>query len=223
MNVGTLTIGQSPRIDIIPEIQSVLGPNIGIVEKGALDGLTIEDVKRFYPRKDDYILVTRMRDGTEVKVAERYILERLMRCIADFQVEPVELILLLCTGEFPEIESKKILIRPDRILLQMVEGLLDKGKLGVLIPDPEQIPALKKRWERTNLELFVEAVSPYAGTEEELNARANRIKSFNVDLVVLDCLGFGVRTKTLFREMIGKPILLPRTVIATLAKEMLGA
>jgi protein AroM len=47
MKVGTLTIGQSPRIDIIPEIRDVLGPSVEIVEKGALDGLNLEQVKKF--------------------------------------------------------------------------------------------------------------------------------------------------------------------------------
>lgn len=35
MKVGILTIGQSPRVDVIPEIRDVLGPDVEIVEKGA--------------------------------------------------------------------------------------------------------------------------------------------------------------------------------------------
>jgi protein AroM len=223
MKVGTLTIGQTPRVDIIPEIQKVMGSTIEIVEKGALDGLDLEEVKRFYPCQDDFILVTRMKDGTEVKVAERYILERMKQCIADFQKEPVELILLLCTGEFPEIQSSKILLRLDRIMLQIVRGILERGKLGAIVPSPDQIPALRKRWEKIGLEVHVEAVSPYAGTDEQLKATANRIKALDVDLVILDCLGFGVRTKVLFKEITGKPVLLPRTLIAALAREMVEA
>ena len=46
MKVGALTIGQSPRVDIIPEIQSVSGPSIEIVEKGVLDRLKLEAVKK---------------------------------------------------------------------------------------------------------------------------------------------------------------------------------
>ena len=79
MKVGTLTIGQSPRTDVIPGIRDVLGPNIEIVEKGALDGLDLEDVKKFYPGPNDYILVTRMRDGTEVKIAEKHVIDRMKR------------------------------------------------------------------------------------------------------------------------------------------------
>lgn len=38
--IGAITIGQSPRIDVIPEMQEILGENVIILEAGALDGLT---------------------------------------------------------------------------------------------------------------------------------------------------------------------------------------
>lgn len=223
MKVGTLTIGQSPRVDIIPEIREVLGPEVEIVEKGALDGLDLEDVKEFYPEPTDYILVTRMRDGSEVKVAERHIIERMKRCISDFEEEAtVDLIILLCTGEFPDIESQKIVLRPDRVMFRTVQGIIDRGKMGVVVPSPDQILQLSKRWEKLNLQIFVEAVSPYAGTDEELKGVAGRIKALDVDLVVLDCLGFGKKTKAIFREVTRKPVLLPRTIVGRIAREMLG-
>lgn len=223
MKVGTLTIGQSPRSDVIPEIRDVLGPKVEILEKGALDGLDLEEVREFYPRPNDYILVTRMRDGTEVKIAEAHVIERMKRCVSDFQAEPVEIIILLCTGEFPEIESRKILVRPDRIMLHMVRSLLDTGRLGVIVPSPDQIPALKRRWEKSNLEVVAEAVSPYTGTHEELKEKAQKIKASDVDLVILDCIGFGRETRALFREITKKPVLLPVTMVGRIAREMVGA
>ena len=74
--IGMITIGQSPRIDIIPEMREVLGTEVEILEAGALDGLTLEEVKKFYPKGRDYILCTRMSDGTEVVVAKRFIVPR---------------------------------------------------------------------------------------------------------------------------------------------------
>ena len=223
VKVGTLTIGQSPRSDVIPVLRDVLGPRVEILEKGVLDGLDLEEVKAFYPRPNDYILVTRMRDGTEVKIAEAQVIEGMKRCVSDFQAEPVEIIILLCTGEFPEIESRKILVRPDRIMLHMVQSLLDAGRLGVIVPSPDQIPALKRRWEKSNLEVVAEAVSPYTGTHEELKEKAQKIKASDVDLVILDCIGFGRETRTLFREITQKPVLLPVTMIGRIAREMVGA
>ena len=65
--IGMLTIGQSPRTDILPGLMEILGKDIEIVEAGALDGKTMEDVKKIPLRVEDYILVSRMRDGTEIR------------------------------------------------------------------------------------------------------------------------------------------------------------
>jgi 3-methyladenine DNA glycosylase AlkD len=43
--IGMITIGQSPRVDIVPEMQEILGTDVEILEAGALDGLTLEEVK----------------------------------------------------------------------------------------------------------------------------------------------------------------------------------
>ncbi len=36
--IGTVTIGQSPRVDLIPELRAILGEEVQIIEAGALDG-----------------------------------------------------------------------------------------------------------------------------------------------------------------------------------------
>ena len=45
--IGAITIGQSPRIDVIPEMQEILGENVIILEAGALDGLTKKDIEKW--------------------------------------------------------------------------------------------------------------------------------------------------------------------------------
>lgn len=64
MKIGAVTIGQSPRDDIIPEIRDILGPGVEIIETGVLNGLSLEEIKDFYPEPTDFTLVTRMKDGT---------------------------------------------------------------------------------------------------------------------------------------------------------------
>jgi len=61
--LGAVTIGQAPRVDIVPELQVFLGADVEIVEAGALDGLSSEAVARLSPEPADQVLVTRMRDG----------------------------------------------------------------------------------------------------------------------------------------------------------------
>jgi protein AroM len=221
MKIGAVTIGQSPRDDIIPEIRDIIGPGVEIIEAGALDGLGLEEVKDFYPGPTDFTLVTRMTDGTEVKVAEKYIMPRLNNCISVLEDQGAEILMLLCTGEFPGIESKRILLRPDRLLRNIVNGILEKGRLGVIVPSPDQILTEEKKWGRCNLYVVSEAVSPYTGTEKEIIETANKVKSSHVDLIVLNCIGFNRETKAIFREVTQKPVLLPRTILGKITGEIL--
>ncbi len=220
MKLGVVTIGQSPRDDITPEIREVLGSEVEIVEKGALDGLSLKDVNDFYPGPTDHILVTRMKDGTEVKIAEKHIITRMNNRISELEGKGVEISILLCTGEFPEIESKKILLQPDRILQGMVRAVLEKGKLCVIVPSPDQIQAMEKKYDDTNFDVVSGAVFPYTGTEKELIETANKIMNLKVDLIILDCIGFNRRTKSIFRDITKKPVLLPRTVIGRIVREI---
>ena len=48
--LGLITIGQSPRIDVVPEIRQIIGHGIEVMEGGALDGLTLDEVRKLYPR-----------------------------------------------------------------------------------------------------------------------------------------------------------------------------
>lgn len=215
-----MTIGQSPRDDIIPEIREVLGSEVEIIEKGALDDLTMNDVKNFHPKTEDHTFVTRMKDGTEVKIAKKHIIPKIRDCIRKLEEKGAGILILLCTGEFPEIESQRILLRPDRIMQNVVRGILEKGRLGVIIPYPEQIPFAEKKWEPIVTEVVSESLSPYTGTDEDIIEKAHRMKNMNVDLIVLDCIGFNRKIKSVFREITKKPVLLPRTIIGKIAREM---
>ena len=220
MKIGAVTIGQSPRDDIIPEIREVLGPEVEIVERGALDGLSLKEVNDFCSRPPDPILITRMKDGTEVKVAKKHIVTRLTNCILELEGKGVEISILLCTEDFPEIESKKMLLRPDRLLQRMVKAILTKGKLGVIIPSLDQIQATQKKWDGTGFSVVVGAISPYTGTEEEIIEIANKFKNHKVDLIILDCIGFNRMTQAIFRDVTKKPVLLPRTMLGRIAREI---
>ena len=41
--IGAITVGQSPRVDLIPEIQPILGDSVEIIQAGTLDGLSKEE------------------------------------------------------------------------------------------------------------------------------------------------------------------------------------
>jgi protein AroM len=203
-------------------MRKMLGPEVKLVEKGALDGLTKKEIKTLAPAAGDYILVTRLRDGASVSVSRRHILLRVQKCIEELEQMNVDLTLLLCTGDFPEIKTKKLLIKPDKLVSNIVWGVLKRGKLGVVVPEKEQIPLLRRKWRKKGISLVIAAANPY-GEIKACEEAAAFLAEENVDLIILDCIGFTPKIKELFRCLTGKPVILPQTILGRVLKELVSA
>ncbi len=218
--VGMVTIGQSPRNDVIPEIQVLLGPGIDIVQCGALDGLSREEVKELAPASGDLVLVTRMRNGEEVTVGESKILSRVQQCV-DNLAKQCDVLAMLCTGQFPQLASDKMIVMPDALLDGVVNGIHGVRTIGVLIPSTKQRVQALKRWKRPGRAAVVESASPYS-EQDEVTPAAQKLATSKPDLIVLDCMGYTFRTREVVRKVIGKPVILPRSVLARSITELIG-
>jgi len=216
--IGAITVGQTPRTDLIPEIQPILGPSVEIIQAGALDGLSKEEIAALTPAPGDNVLVSRLKDGTSATFGESHILPRLQACIQDLEDQGVSLILFLCTGEFPaDFKSKVPLIFPNRLLLGVLPSLNSRF-LTVLTPDEAQLTQIKRKWGPCAEAVYAIAVSPYAGPEAVL-AAAKHIPPES-DLILLDCIGYTVEMKEKIQSLTGKPVLLPRTLAAHIVCEL---
>ncbi|MCL4367767.1 MAG: AroM family protein [Actinobacteria bacterium] len=206
---------------MIPEIQAILGDEVEIIEAGALDDLTREQIAEIAPKSGDYVLVTRLRDGTSVQVAEHHILPLMQGHIDRVIEKGVEVVALVCTGEFPAFKTARLLLEPQKILYHFVAGVARGRRVGVIIPVPAQIEEAIKRWKTVGgSALEVVAASPYQGISE-LEEASTRLKGWEADLVVLDCMGFTTAMKARAAELTGVPVVLPRTVLARTMSELL--
>ena len=79
MKIGAITIGQAPRTDVTADIMDIFEGQVELKQAGGLDGLTKEEIAKFTPEEGDYVLVSRLTDGSSVTFAERYILPRLQQ------------------------------------------------------------------------------------------------------------------------------------------------
>ncbi len=220
--IGAITIGQSPRVDVVPEITGLMG-RVEIVECGALDGLTNAQIAAMAPKEQDYVLVTRLRDGSSVKISETYILARMQaqidRLVAE---EGAEGILLLCSGEFPAFTCTKPLLYPQTLLQRFVTTVAQGKKLGVMTPDQDQVAQVRRRWNSNGIGAVVAAAgSPY-GPQEKIWEAAETLKSQGAEMIVLDCIGFNQFMKEEIKRITGVPVILPRTVAARAVAELFG-
>jgi protein AroM len=218
--IGMLTIGQSPRDDILPGLKEILGREVEIVEVGALDGKTMEDVNKIPLKVEDYILVSRMKDGKEIKITKKYILPLMQEKLDLLESQDIRLTVIMCTGRFPKFQSKGLVVTPMEILKGVLEGCLKEGRLGVVYPTAEQIPMGEKEWCRPGVKVYADTVSPYEPIDVE--DLCDRLAKQNLDLILLNCFGFPTELRRTIVAKTGKPVIQANTMVAHVLVELLS-
>lgn len=219
--IGIVGVGQSPRTDIMPGMKEILGESIDVVEKGALDGLSRETIQSLYPKEGMTYLCTRLSNGTQVVITEEEIIPRVQSKIEELNGEKVDLIILLCTGHFPRFESKCLLLEAQKVVDRCVEALVGtQNRMGLFVPLPEQKEIAKKNLSYITHHIEVRSASPYSPLEETIRA-AETLRSEDIDLIVMHCMGYTRTHRRVVKEIIGKPVLLANSIVARTAAELI--
>ena len=93
ISLVTLTIGQSPRSDILPLLLEHL-PADQVAHAGLLDGLTLTDVEQQYaPAPGETVLVSRMISGEQVRLSGPKVEQGLQRKINALEEQGYDTIL----------------------------------------------------------------------------------------------------------------------------------
>ena len=221
VKIGAITVGQAPRTDVTADILPLLG-DCQLLERGGLDGLSRQEIAAFAPEPGDYVLVSRLADGSSVTFAEKHIMHRMQQAIDDLEAQGCRLIAFFCTGDFPDIfHSKAPLAFPNRILQGVAPTLTASGKIGVVTPSPLQLEQSKRKWEKYVSQATAIAASPYEGLEG-IRQAARQMAQVDCDLILLDCIGYTIEMKQIFARVTGKNVLLSRTLLARVIAELAG-
>ena len=217
--VGAVTIGQSPRDDIVAELLDALGGDARLVQRGVLDDVDRADLDAMHPGPGGEVLVSRMRDGTEVRLERQWLVPRLLQCVKSIEAE-VDVIVVLCTDPFPGLIAPKPLFLPGRLLREFVVAV-GAQRIGVLTPSQQQIEAQRSRWSDVAPEVVVQAASPY--TE---GARLENVglafADERVQLVVMDCIGYTRAMGDVVSTAAGCPALVAVSTLAHTLRDWLG-
>ena len=214
MKIGAVTIGQSPRVDVTKDLWDFLTILWSWCRPEGLDGLTREEIETFAPGPEDYVLVSRLKRNY-VTFAERHILPRLQNAITKMEEEGCALVMMFCTGSFPEsLSAKNIpLIYPCELLNRLVPLMTKKSSIICMTPSPLQTAQCEEKWKKYVDQVKAVAASPY-GEWDALEEAAEQVKNMDGDLIVLDCIGYTQEMKRMFAEKTGKKVVLPRTLLA---------
>lgn len=217
--IGIITIGTSPRPDIISEVHNYITEDVEITQVGALDDLSKKDLE-FTEIKKQEELVTRLQDGSEIHVPKSFILPKMQQKVDKLNESSVDLITLLCSGSFPKLESDLPLVYPYRLIYGTLESIDVKRNIGMIVPSASQIDLMKKEFEDHGFSTVCTSASPYSDEDNQLKTAARDLCRKETDLILLNCFGYSLEMKRLVSKVSGVPVILVRSLLGRTLGEL---
>lgn len=197
-----MTIGETPRDDVIPELLSIIGrTDLTYREIGLIENV---DPKIYKPLNDEDILVSRKRDGSVAFISHRWVVQKLS------QIECEGICVLLCTGEF---EDERFIL-PYKVVDAFFSAMPRVERATVVVPEREQCAGALNRWKNIAKRTNCVAFSPYGDSKLEVDLSQEQ-------LVYLDCIGFTLKHEELFKEKTEGIVLSARRILANYLRNFL--
>src|SRR5215469_9265360 len=221
--LGTLTIGQAPRRDVVPIIEKHVPAGTRLVHRGALDGMTRADVvAQFAPDGGEAALITSLPEGGSVLLSRRLMRDQVQSVAHRLEDDGCDVILVLCTGTFEGLECRRAwLVEPDHIIPGTVAGLVEGRQLGILVPIAGQITSEAAKWQPLVRPPLFSFASPYGDDGEGAVRRAGEeLGAQGAEGILLDCIGFTERHRAMVTPL-GLPVILSNAIVAKAVGELL--
>jgi protein AroM len=212
-----VSVGQTPRADLIDEMLANLDMPIEAIELGALDGLSPSQIDDLRVRPGETSIVTRLADNSEIVVSKPRIGERMAKLVAGFKPHEFDLVVILSTGLFREFESTCPTVNAQRALESAVISLAAQGTtVGLIQPLEQQIE-----------ELDIPALRPYritashaADGDRQSLARA-LFDLAECEMIVLNSVSYSEADREMAAKVTGKPVVLARRIISSAIRLLL--
>lgn len=216
--VGLVTIGQSPRDDVVASMFARFPP-ASLLQAGALDLLDEAEIARLAPGPGEDPLVTRLRNGREVVVGEHRVQRQLQGALDRLTEADARIAVVLCTGSFPDLRSRIPVVFPDRVLRGVVDAIAPSGTLGVLMPHAGQRLLMEHKWSAPGREIVCAVASPYTAADV-LAGRAHDLVAAGASLIVMDCMGYDGDMKREVTRAAGVPTILANRLVGRIVEEL---
>jgi protein AroM len=217
LRLAFVTIGQSPRDDIVPEMLADIGGDVEAHQFGALDGLPENEIRALVPGPGETSFATRLRDGREVTISKERVEIRLEELLKRVDQQGFDAVVLLCTGTHVKPLGRTLMIESQRVVDSMVESLAASSqRLGVILPLERQVEEFPKRHVFSRKAKLI-AASPYAGDNIAEKAAALA----ECDLVIMHCMGYSEAMRAAARQAISAPVLLSRRIVSGAVRQII--
>jgi protein AroM len=209
--VAFVTIGQSPRSDVMPDLLAATRTPFETLERGALDGLDDRAIADLAPRPGEERLVSRLRDGREVLLGKPAIDRRLHAILDELDAGGFDLLVLLCTGQFTRFSLRTPFIEPQHTVDHFVQGLAyGAERIGILLPNAAQIDEFHGI---PGIAIKAASASPYQGDPEAALREAGAALA-DTGMIVMHCIGYSEAMRQVVRQVSRRPVLVSRRLVA---------
>jgi len=213
--IGAILIGQSPRPDLIKPLQAV-NRNLQFIESGALDFVTAADIPS--QPQGDYLLTTRLRDGTLVEVDEAFLLPLLQQAITNAERQGAQMCLLMCAGPFDALIGQKPLYKPTAMAHNIL-SMRGVSRIAVLSPNLQQVDPIRTKWRARGYEpvMLVDPGLPDAQLAEWIR---QQLHFTPVEYLLLDYVGHPLSKVQAIEHHVGVPVLDFSKLLCDMLKHM---
>jgi len=218
--IVAITVGHSPRNDIVPELENICNGRYEFLQSGGLDGISEQEILDMQNNIDGEYLITKINTEKMVKIPRNMAVNRIKNCFNKGFEQGAEAGIILCTFEsFDELISKKIIIRPKELMLNYIKSIATDKNVGIVFPSAELIGIAVENWSKVSSNVTVKA---YSADEpvEKLLSNVNELILGGAEFIVLDCIGYTVEMKEKIKSICTVPIILPRTLIISALDEL---
>ncbi|WP_338699868.1 AroM family protein [Streptomyces sp. Q6] len=221
-----VTIGQAPRPDLSEAVEAALPTTVRARHAGVLDGLDRAGALARFGAAPGApgTLISRLQDGSTVTLDAAAVGAGLQERIDELERDGVDVIVVLCTGEFPGLRARRArLIEPDALVTAYVETLLAGNPTGVIVPLPEQVADAREKWRGLAPAPAFATASPYAEDDAGLLAAARALVDDGAQALVLDCMGYAERHRAALRRGgVTVPVLTSGAMVGAWTGPLLG-
>ncbi len=217
--LGIIVLGQTPRPDL-ETIYNTFLPGVELSIMGALDEMATPDIDRIVGKGGEYPLLTILADGTTREISLYRLLPLLEQKAEALATAGAEAAVLMCAGNFPDLKSPIPIIYPGRVVPAVVSAISGTKKIGIITPNPGQMEPAQEHWRQKGFTVKAAVASPRDPTA--LEAVAAEMRDPTLELIVLDCMGFGPAAGRRMKRLCGHPVICPQSLVARVTAEMIG-
>ncbi len=216
LRVAVVTMGQTPRPDVVPEILAPLG-DVQHDEFGALDEVPDRIVEEMAPAADELAFFTRLRNDRHVIIKADFIRLRMESLVAAIDTRGYDLIVLAMTGIRARFSTRTPLVHGQYAVEAWI-GAVATGSLriGTIYPLTTQRSVLSESEREFGTLLQSSHVKIGGNHGTNLEDAIDRIS--DADLIVMNSVGYTAGMAQQAARTSGRPVVTASRIIGSAAR-----